>query len=88
MINPCRGVSKFTEKPRDRYITDEEYLLVYKHAILAVRIVMEISYLCAARIRDVLSIEHKDIREQGIYIEQGKTGKKQEKNRSKNGHQD
>ncbi len=75
--NPCRGVAKFTETPRDRYITDIEYDLVYKHACLAVRIAMEISYLCAARCLDVLTIERGDITSEGILIEQGKTKKKQ-----------
>ncbi|WP_163833339.1 tyrosine-type recombinase/integrase [Spartinivicinus ruber] len=75
--NPCHGVKKYTEKPRDRYITDQEYELIYKHASLVVKIVMEISYLCAARISDVLHLTYQQIQEEGIFIKQGKTGKKQ-----------
>jgi|GEM_PF-6843336 len=38
---------------------------------------MEISYCCAARIPDVLSITREQLREEGLYIKQGKTGKAQ-----------
>lgn len=38
---------------------------------------MEISYLCAARLGDVLELKWQDIMDKGIYIEQNKTGTKQ-----------
>ncbi|MGH8488669.1 MAG: hypothetical protein ACREXS_07375 [Gammaproteobacteria bacterium] len=38
---------------------------------------MEIAYLCAARKSDVLKITRQDLMQEGIYIRQGKTGKKQ-----------
>lgn len=75
--NPCRGVRKFSEKPRDRYITDAEYSAVYAAADQVVRAAMEISYCCAARISDVLSITNDQLDDVGIMIKQGKTGKKQ-----------
>lgn len=46
--NPCRGAKQFTEKARDRYITDEEYDAVYQVAPDVVRVAMEIAYLCLA----------------------------------------
>lgn len=75
--NPAKGVKKFAEKSRDRYVTDEEYALVYKHADARIKIVMEISYLCAARQSDVLKLTKSQILNEGILIKQGKTGKKQ-----------
>jgi len=75
--NPCRGVTAFTEKPRERYITDQEYQTAYELAPTAVKIAMEISYLCAARKSDVIKLDRTHLREDGIYIRQGKTGKKQ-----------
>lgn len=75
--NPCVGVSKLHEKARDKYISDQEYDAVLKFAHPACQAAMEISYLCMARIGDVISLTEKDILEEGIFIEQGKTGKKQ-----------
>lgn len=75
--NPCRGVKKFTEIPRDRYITDEEYNAVLRNADDVVKAVMEISYCCAARVSDVLSLVRDQELPEGLYIKQGKTGKEQ-----------
>ena len=38
---------------------------------------MEISYLCAARQADVFELRWMQISDKGIFIQQGKTGKKQ-----------
>jgi len=75
--HPCKGVSRFSEKSRTRYITDAEYMLVYNAAALSVQVAMEISYLCAARQGDVLKLTKSQLQEEGIYIKQGKTGKEQ-----------
>lgn len=75
--NPCAGVSKFKAKNRERYVTDKEYQAVLSVAPLPVFIAMEIAYLCAARVSDVLSLKWEQIGNDGIFIQQGKTGKKQ-----------
>lgn len=75
--NPCKGVTKFTEEERTRYIEDWEYNLVFKHAGDRVRAAMEISYLCAARQGDVLKLSKAQLTKDGIFVRQGKTGKKQ-----------
>lgn len=75
--NPCSGVAKFKELKRERYITDKEYLAIYQAADDVVKVVMEIAYLCAARLSDVLGMKWQQITEQGIFIQQGKTGIKQ-----------
>lgn len=75
--HPCKGVSRFKEAPRERYIEDAEYQAVYNHACVAVKVAMEISYLCAARQADVIKLTKGQLREDGIYIKQGKTGKAQ-----------
>jgi len=77
--NPCHGITRFEEIARDRYITDEEYDLVYQYAGDTVRAAMEISYLCGARQGDVLKLTKADLWQDGIYIKQGKTGVKQVK---------
>ncbi|CAK8741598.1 hypothetical protein SODG_004915 [Sodalis praecaptivus] len=75
--NPCQGVRQFSEKPRERYITDEEYNALYQAADTLVKVAMEISYLCCARQGDVLSLRREQIMREGIFICQGKTGVKQ-----------
>ncbi len=47
------------------------------HLFLLFFIAMEIAYLCAARVSDVLSLKWEQIGNDGIFIQQGKTGKKQ-----------
>ncbi len=75
--NPCKGIRKFTLVDRDVYIPDEDYLAIYEHARVEVQVAMEISYLCAAREGDVFDLKIPDLRADGIFIEQNKTGKKQ-----------
>jgi len=75
--NPCAGVMKFKAVKRERYITDAEYLAIYQAADDVVKVAMEIAYLCAARLSDVLGMKWQQITEQGIFIQQGKTGIKQ-----------
>tara|TARA_R110002153_G_scaffold31666_1_gene96262 strand:+ start:1785 stop:2786 length:1002 start_codon:yes stop_codon:yes gene_type:complete len=75
--NPCQGVKQFKETARDRYIEDYEYDAVYQHACPVVKAAMEISYLCMARKADVVKLHQSQLLKEGIFIQQGKTGKKQ-----------
>ncbi|ELY5758364.1 tyrosine-type recombinase/integrase [Klebsiella pneumoniae] len=70
--NPCQGVSKFKAVARGRYITDAEYEAIYKEADDVVRTAMEIAYLCAARLADVLGMQWRQVTPEGIFIQQGK----------------
>jgi len=79
-INPCKGVSKFTEHHRERYIEHWEYNAVLAEAMdkwILLAAAMEISYCCAARQSDVWDLERNQLRKEGIFIQQGKTGAKQ-----------
>lgn len=75
--NPCKGVKKFTAKARDRYITDSEYRAIYEHAVPSLKVAMEIAYLCAARTGDILAMRWNQVLEEGIFVQQRKTGKRQ-----------
>lgn len=70
--NPCKGVRKFKEESRTRYITDEEYAAVFNHACPVVQKGMEISYCCALRKGDVLTMAPAQVRAEGIYVKQAK----------------
>ena len=65
-VNPCKGVRKKVEKPRDRYITDDEYKLIYDNAIGYLQVAMELAYRCRMRASEVLDTRVKDIEEEGL----------------------
>lgn len=76
-VNPCAGVRKFSEKSRERYITDIEYQALLDASCPVVFAASEISYLCMARKGDVLKLRREQLTADGIFIKQGKTGKAQ-----------
>ncbi|MGG2141079.1 phage integrase central domain-containing protein [Symbiopectobacterium sp. RP] len=75
--NPCQGVRQFKETARDRYVTDDEYRTLFSVSPAVVKVAMEIAYLCAARQGDILAMTNQQLLDDGIFIAQGKTGKKQ-----------
>ncbi|MDU9391874.1 tyrosine-type recombinase/integrase [Pseudomonas sp. zfem002] len=74
--NPCLGVRKNKEKPRDFYANEIVWKAVYEEAPQELREAMDLAYLSGQRPADVLGMR-KDFRE-GVYLRttQGKTGKK------------
>lgn len=72
--NPCRHVKRITERPRQRYIEDWEYLEVRKVCSPTLQLLMDFAYLTGQRIGDIIQIKLSDISEGGIKIEQNKTG--------------
>lgn len=77
--NPAKGIKKFKSQARDRYITNTEFAALLACCEMRLRIACEISYLCAARQGDVLALKWGQVGDEGIFIQQGKTGKKQVK---------
>ncbi|HEI6835793.1 TPA: tyrosine-type recombinase/integrase [Yersinia enterocolitica] len=75
--NPCKGVKQFKEVSRERYITDAEYKALYNVAPFIVKAAMELAYLCCARQADILALKKSQLMDSGVFIQQGKTGKKQ-----------
>jgi len=75
-VNPCRDVKGISVKKRDRYITDDEFTAVKVAAGDTIGCIMDFCYLTAQRISDVLKVRLSDITADGVYFEQGKTGKK------------
>jgi len=79
--NPCLGVRKNAERPRDRYVTDEEYGKVYALAEQFsppyITVAMEIAFLCRARMKEVLSLTRDHITDEGLIIERLKKSKTQ-----------
>jgi integrase len=75
-LNPCKGVKKFPEKPRTRYIEDAEYLPYLKHSTPLIQVLMELTYLQGSRPGEVRLIRLPDIRDFGVFIQTAKGGKK------------
>lgn len=72
-VNPCIGIMRHTEGARDRYLTDAEYNAIYMAGSDNLKAIMDIAYLTAQRIGDVLAIRLADIHEAGIDFHQQKT---------------
>ena len=74
--NPARALEKNKEKPRDRYITDDEYSVVLNHAPKPVALAMRLAYLTGQRFGDLVSLRWSQVDDEGIHFVQAKTGKK------------
>lgn len=73
--NPCQGVERNKERPDDRYIEDSEFWTVHEQAPAHIRSAMELAYLTGQRQADVLNLQRGQLRDDGIYFKQAKTGK-------------
>ncbi len=74
--NPCFGVKRLTEKPRDRYVEDWEFDAVYEIASPLIKCLMVLSYLMSRRRVELKNIRLDDLKEDGIYINIAKGNKK------------
>lgn len=74
--NPCKGVERNTERPRDRYPTHDEVNAVAKHASDWLQRFMLLAYLTGQRPTDVRLMTRQQITPDGLYVRQGKTKKK------------
>jgi len=75
--NPCKGVRKHSEKPRDRYLEDQELERLREAGNEQFGCIIDLAYLTAMRKGDILRLKLSDVREDGLYVDQGKTGKRQ-----------
>lgn len=74
--NPCLGVRKNKETPRDFYANDLVWSAVYDQAPVELRDAMDLAYLTGQRPADVLSMGRGDIDGTFLQVRQGKTGKR------------
>jgi integrase len=71
--NPCRGVRKNKEKPRDYYAEDDVWNAVRDAGTDALRDAMDLAYLSGQRPADVLKMNDNDIRNDELHVRQNKT---------------
>lgn len=74
--NPCVRIEKLKEKRRKRYVTDKEYLAFREHAGPFIAAYLDVKYLTALRQGDLLSMSLSQLKDDGIHVTIGKTGKK------------
>lgn len=76
--NPCLNIKRNKMKRRSRYVTDVEYGIAYEAMPPRVKIAMDLALLTGQRQGDLLALRWDQVTKDGIYFQQGKTGKKLE----------
>ncbi len=71
--NPCEGVTKHKERPRDVYVTQAMFDAVYEHADAVLRDAMDLALLIGQRVADVLSAKRTDVFDGYLHVRQKKT---------------
>lgn len=74
--NPCVGIRRHEENKRDRYIDDAELAAIRAAGSPRFQCMVDLLYLTAQRVSDVLAIRLADLTPEGIRFRQGKTGTK------------
>ena len=74
--NPCFGVRRNKEKPRDYYAGDIVWNAVYFEAVQELKDAMDLAYLTGQRPADVLKVATTDLNAGFLMVKQGKTEKK------------
>jgi len=75
-FNPCLSIRRLKEKKRTRLMLHGEFMAIRAYDNDALKSIMDLCYLTAQRVSDILKIKMNDIYKDGIYIEQKKTQKK------------
>lgn len=76
LANPCSGVKGNRERGRDVYIEDSVYQAVYENASAGLQDSMDLAYLTGQRVTDVRLMNESDIRDNQLWVKQGKTSAK------------
>ncbi len=74
--NPCRGVARNKEAPRDVYVTDEVWNAVYDLASADLQVAMDLAYLTGQRPADVRKMRWSEVSDDYLLVGQGKTSMK------------
>jgi integrase len=73
--NPCRGVKKHSEKPREYFADDRTWDAMLAHSSPELRFALELAYLTGQRPADIFAMRWSDLREGFVWVKQAKTGK-------------
>ena len=73
--NPASGIEKPKIKPRDRYVTDQEFDAVRQLASAQLKVAMELALLTGLRKGDLLNLTRDNLTNDGLLVQTSKTGK-------------
>jgi integrase len=73
--NPC-NVEKRKANKRQRYVTDDEFKIVYDAMPTRIQIAMDLALICGQRQGDILSLKWSDVTDDGVLFTPAKTKKK------------
>lgn len=73
--NPCRGVRRNRERPRDRYVRHDEFLTIFEAAPEPLQDFLAVLYLTGLRPGETRALLKSHITPDGLRIEESKTGK-------------
>lgn len=74
--NPCRGVSRNTERPRKRFVSDEEFADALVRAAPPFRLFLAFAELTGLRQSDIRALTWAQVTPAGIAVQESKTGKR------------
>lgn len=75
--NPCYKLQFPQSKPRDHYVTDEAFLFVRERAQPMIGYAMDLAYIAGMDEGTIRKLERRNLTDDGIEFERGKTGKLQ-----------
>lgn len=75
--NPCFKLMLPESKPRDHYVTDDAFLFVRERAQPMVGYAMDLAYIAGMDEGTIRKLERRNVTDEGIEFERGKTGKLQ-----------
>ena len=73
--NPCKNVTRNRERPKNRYVRDDEYLEAFEGAEPYVQDLMAVIYLMGLRPNEARELKRSQITPKGIRWEESKTGR-------------
>jgi hypothetical protein len=71
--DPLRFIERKKERPRTRYVTDDEFRAVFVHANACTRAAMFLTSITGLRSHDIRRLTHEDFREDGLHVMVKKT---------------
>lgn len=72
--NPVLHIKPFQERPRDRYVTDAEFMAVFDQADAIVQAAMVLAAITGLRQGDILRLRRADFGAEGLTVRTRKTG--------------
>ena len=73
--NPVKDIEYFPRKPRDRYVSDEEFWTVHRTMPPMFQVAMELAVLTGLRRGDLLALTRDNLTDDGIEVVTSKTDK-------------